>query len=143
MPGASASAALISSASGPRGPSASRNFRITTMANIAFLGTGLLGSAFAEAAAGRGDTVTAWNRSREKVQSLAQFGVKAAATPAEAVLGASRVHLVLKDDAVVEEVIAAARPALSADAVVIDHTSTLPALTAARSPPSTSCSETR
>jgi len=102
------------------------------MANIAFLGTGLLGSAFAEAAAGRGDTVTAWNRSREKVQSLAQFGVKAAATPAEAVLGASRVHLVLKDDAVVEEVIAAARPALSADAVVIDHTTTLPALTAAR-----------
>jgi 3-hydroxyisobutyrate dehydrogenase-like beta-hydroxyacid dehydrogenase len=102
------------------------------MANIAFLGTGLLGSAFAEAAAGRGDAVTAWNRSREKVASLAQFGVKAAATPAEAVRGASRVHLVLKDDAVVEEVIAAARPALAADAVVIDHTTTLPTLTAAR-----------
>ena len=29
------------------------------MANIAFLGTGLLGGAFAEAAAKRGDTVTA------------------------------------------------------------------------------------
>ena len=102
------------------------------MANIAFLGTGLLGSAFAEAAAKRGDAVTAWNRSREKVESLAQFGVKTAATPAEAVRGASRVHLVLKDDAVVEEVIAAARPALSADAVLIDHTTTLPALTATR-----------
>jgi 3-hydroxyisobutyrate dehydrogenase-like beta-hydroxyacid dehydrogenase len=102
------------------------------MANIAFLGTGLLGGAFAEAAAKRGDSVTAWNRSPGKVQSLAQFGVKAAATPAEAVRGAVRVHLVLKDDAVVEEVISAARAGLSPDAVLIDHTTTLPALTAAR-----------
>jgi 3-hydroxyisobutyrate dehydrogenase-like beta-hydroxyacid dehydrogenase len=103
------------------------------MASIAFLGTGLLGSAFAQAAAGRGDSVTAWNRSPQKVQQLAQFGVAAAASPADAVRGASRVHLVLKDDAVVEEVIAAARSALSADAVVIDHSTTLPALTAQRS----------
>ena len=102
------------------------------MAHIAFLGTGLLGSAFAEAAAKRGDTVTAWNRSPEKVRALAEFGVKAAATPAEAVRGASRVHLVLKDDAVVNEVIAAARPALSADAILIDHSTTLPAGAAER-----------
>ncbi|MDB5870603.1 MAG: 3-hydroxyisobutyrate dehydrogenase family protein [Ramlibacter sp.] len=102
------------------------------MATIAFLGTGLLGGAFAEAAAKRGDTVTAWNRSPDKVQQLVQFGVKAAATPAEAVRGASRVHMVLKDDAVVDEVIAAARAGLSPDAVLIDHTTTLPALTAAR-----------
>jgi 3-hydroxyisobutyrate dehydrogenase-like beta-hydroxyacid dehydrogenase len=102
------------------------------MANIAFLGTGLLGGAFAEAAAKRGDTVTAWNRSSDKVQQLAQFGVNAAASPAEAVRGASRVHLVLKDDAVVEEVISAARSALSPDAVLIDHTTTLPTLTAER-----------
>ena len=102
------------------------------MANIAFLGTGLLGGAFAEAAAKRGDSVTAWNRSADKVLALAQFGVKAAATPAEAVRGASRVHLVLKDDAVVEEVIAAARPGLSADAILIDHSTTLPARTAER-----------
>ncbi|HEX9721219.1 MAG TPA: NAD(P)-dependent oxidoreductase [Ramlibacter sp.] len=107
-------------------------FQFTTMANIAFLGTGLLGGAFAEAAAKRGDSVTAWNRSPAKVQSLAQFGVKAAGTPAEAVRGASSVHLVLKDDAVVEEVISAARAGLSPEAVLIDHTTTLPALTAAR-----------
>ena len=80
------------------------------MANIAFLGTGLLGSAFAEAAAKRGDAVTAWNRSPDKVAALARFGVKAAATPADAVRGASRVHLVLKEDAVVDEVVAAALP---------------------------------
>jgi 3-hydroxyisobutyrate dehydrogenase-like beta-hydroxyacid dehydrogenase len=102
------------------------------MANIAFLGTGLLGGAFAEAAAKRGDSVTAWNRSPEKAKALAPQGVKAAATPADAVRGASRVHLVLKDDAVVDEVIATARPGLSRDAVLIDHTTTLPTLTAAR-----------
>lgn len=102
------------------------------MANIAFLGTGLLGAAFAEAAAKRGDSVTAWNRSADKVNALTQFGVKAAATPADAVRGASRVHIVLKDDAVVEEVIAMVRTALEPDAVLIDHTTTLPALTAKR-----------
>ncbi|MFT3962486.1 NAD(P)-dependent oxidoreductase [Propionivibrio sp.] len=102
------------------------------MAKVAFLGTGLLGGAFAEAAAKRGDTVAAWNRSADKARALAQFGVAAAATPAEAVAGADRVHLILKDDAVVEEVVAAARPGLPADAVLIDHSTTLPALTAER-----------
>lgn len=103
------------------------------MAHIAFLGTGLLGAAFAEAAAKRGDTVTAWNRTPEKARQLSAFGVTAAATPADAVRGASRVHLILRDDAVVEEVIAAARPGLSADTVLLDHTTTLPHLTAQRS----------
>jgi len=102
------------------------------MTNIAFLGTGLLGGAFAEAAAKRGDSVTAWNRSADKVVALAQFGVKAASTPADAVRGAKRVHLVLKDDAIVEEVIAMAQTGLSPDAILIDHTTTLPALTALR-----------
>lgn len=102
------------------------------MAHIAFLGTGLLGAAFAEAAAARGDTVTAWNRTAAKAQALARFGVKAAASPAEAVRGASRVHLVLRDDAVVEEVIAAARAGLSPGAFLLDHTTTRPDLTAAR-----------
>lgn len=102
------------------------------MAKVAFLGTGLLGGAFAEAAAKRGGTVAAWNRSPDKARALAQFGVAAAATPAEAVAGADRVHLILKDDAVVEEVVAAARPGLPADAVLIDHSTTLPALTAER-----------
>lgn len=102
------------------------------MAHIAFLGTGLLGSAFAEAAAKRGDTVTAWNRSPDKAAALAPFGVKSATTPADAVRGASRVHLVLKDDAVVDDVVSAARGGLSADAILIDHTTTLPRLTAQR-----------
>jgi 3-hydroxyisobutyrate dehydrogenase len=102
------------------------------MANIAFLGTGLLGAAFAEAAAKRGDSVTVWNRSADKARALAPFGIGVAATPAEAVRDASRVHLVLKDDAVVDAIIAALRPGLAAGAVLIDHSTTLPALTAQR-----------
>ncbi len=103
------------------------------MANIAILGTGLLGGAFAEAAVKRGDTVIAWNRSPDKVLALAQFGVKSARTSSEAVRGASRVHLVLKDDAVVDEVISAARLGFSPATILIDHSTTLPRLTAERS----------
>lgn len=102
------------------------------MASVTILGTGLLGSAFAEAAAKRGDTVTAWNRTPEKAAALARFGIRPASTPAEAVRGASRVHLVLRDDAVVEEVLASALPGLSPGTVLLDHTTTLPARTAGR-----------
>lgn len=102
------------------------------MTHIAFLGTGLLGSALAEAAAKRGDQVTVWNRTIEKARTLEQFGIRVAPTPADAVRGADRVHLVLKDDAVVEDVVAAARPGLTAESILVDHTTTLPARTAAR-----------
>lgn len=102
------------------------------MANIALLGTGLLGSAIAEAAAKRGDTVTAWNRSPDKARALADFGIRIAVSAVDAVRGAQRVHLVVKDDAAVEEVIASMRGGLAVDAVVIDHSTTLPETTAAR-----------
>ncbi len=102
------------------------------MSTIAYLGTGLLGSAFAEAAAKRGDSVTAWNRSSAKAEALREFGVTAASTPAAAVKGASRIHLVLRDDAVVDEVLAAAASGLAPEAIILDHTTTLPALTAER-----------
>jgi len=102
------------------------------MTQVAFLGTGLLGSALVEAAAGRGERVTVWNRTADKARALEPLGVRVADTPAEAVRGAAHVHLVLKDDAAVEQVVAALRPALGRDAVVVDHTTTQPALTAAR-----------
>lgn len=105
----------------------------STMSHSAFLGTGLLGSAFVEAAAARGDTVTVWNRTPGKAEALARFGVTVAPSPADAVRGAGRVHLILKDDAVVDQVIAALRPALAGDTVVVDHSTTLPSLTIARS----------
>ncbi|MBL0937399.1 MAG: NAD(P)-dependent oxidoreductase [Gemmatimonadaceae bacterium] len=102
------------------------------MTQIAYLGTGLLGSAFVEAALGRGDTVTVWNRTRAKAEALIPFGAKVADTPADAVKGAARIHLVLKDDAVVEEIVASLRPGLEPGAVIVDHTTTQPALTAER-----------
>ena len=101
-------------------------------AHIAFLGTGRLGAGFVEAALGRGDRVTVWNRTADKAQALAAFGATVAATPADAVKGAERVHLVLSDDAAVEQVIADCRAGLSAQAIIVDHTTTLPALTAER-----------
>jgi 3-hydroxyisobutyrate dehydrogenase-like beta-hydroxyacid dehydrogenase len=102
------------------------------MTAIAYLGTGLLGSGFVEAACGRGDSVTVWNRTIDKARALAPFGAIVADAPADAVRGARRVHLVLKDDAVVEQVVAQLRPGLSPDAIIIDHTTTQPALTAER-----------
>lgn len=102
------------------------------MASIAFLGMGLLGSAFAEAACKRGDEVAVWNRTASKAAPLAAFGARLCATPADAVRGAERVHLVLQDDASVEEVVAALRPGLAPTAVIVDHTTTRPDRTGAR-----------
>ena len=102
------------------------------MTTIAFLGTGLLGSGFVEAACQRGDAVTVWNRTSDKARALTSFGAIVADTPAEAVRGASRVHLVLKDDAVVEDVIAQLRGGLAPEAIIVDHTTTQPTLTAER-----------
>ena len=96
------------------------------MPNIAFLGTGLLGSALVEAALKRGgDEITVWNRTSDKARALEQFGARVAASPAEAVRGAARVHLVLKDDDVVEQVIAACRPGLGPDTIIVDDATVL------------------
>ncbi len=103
------------------------------MTAIGYLGTGLLGSAFVEAALQRGDQVTVWNRTPAKARALESIGARVAATPADAVRGAERVHLVLTDDAVVNDVIAQLRPGLGAAAIIVDHTTAQPALTAERS----------
>jgi len=102
------------------------------MTHIAFLGTGLLGGALAEAAAKRGDHVTVWNRTIDKARALEQFGVRVAQNPADAVRGAARVHLVLKDDAVVDEVISAFRATLDSSSIIVDHTTNQPTRTAER-----------
>ncbi len=103
------------------------------MQNVAVLGTGLLGTAFAEGLLARGGTtVTVWNRTRARAEPLAALGARVADTPAEAVREADRVHLVLLDDATVDAVIAALRPGLRPGTVIVDHTTTQPAHTAAR-----------
>jgi 3-hydroxyisobutyrate dehydrogenase len=102
------------------------------MATVGFLGTGLLGGAMVEGMLRRGDEVTVWNRTESKARALEQYGATVAATPGDAVAGADHVHLVLPDDAVVDEIVAAIRPRLRAGAVVIDHSTTSPRGTKAR-----------
>ena len=103
------------------------------MARIAVLGLGLLGTGFAEGLLSRGgNAVVVWNRTAAKCEPLVALGATAAASPAEAVRGAERVHLVLLDDASVDAIIAECQAALHPEAIVVDHTTTLPARTAAR-----------
>lgn len=99
------------------------------MATIAFLGTGLLGSGFVKGLLSKGHTVRVWNRTAPKAQALVEAGAQLAASPAAAAEDAARVHLCLRADEAVDEVLAAL-PALRVP--VIDHTTTSPALTAAR-----------
>jgi 3-hydroxyisobutyrate dehydrogenase len=101
------------------------------MATVAFLGTGLMGAALAEAAAKRGDRVTAWNRTPAKARALEAFGVGAADTVPAAIAGAERVHVMLADDAAVDSVLEAAGDTLRS-ALVVDHSTTSPAGTVAR-----------
>jgi 3-hydroxyisobutyrate dehydrogenase len=101
------------------------------MANVTFLGTGLMGAALAEAAAKRGDRVSAWNRTLAKAKALETFGVRVAETVPLAVAGAERVHIMLADDAAVDSVLDVAGDALR-PALVIDHSTTSPVGTAAR-----------
>jgi 3-hydroxyisobutyrate dehydrogenase-like beta-hydroxyacid dehydrogenase len=103
------------------------------MTRVALLGTGLLGSGFADGFLTRGGTtLTVWNRTGAKAAPFGARGARVAATPADAVAGAERVHLVLLDDATVDETIAQLRPGLAPGGIIVDHTTNAPALTAAR-----------
>jgi 3-hydroxyisobutyrate dehydrogenase-like beta-hydroxyacid dehydrogenase len=102
------------------------------MAKIAFLGTGMIGGGMVEAMLGRGDRVTVWNRTRAKAEALATKGATIAESPAIAVRDAERVHVALSDDAAVDDVMKQCIDALPKGVVVIDHTTSSPAGTAAR-----------
>lgn len=90
----------------------------------AFLGTGLLGSNFVKAMLKRGEQVHVWNRTASKAKDLELFGATAFDDVAEAVKGADRIHLTLKDDASVKEVLMAASAGFKAGVIIIDHTTT-------------------
>jgi 3-hydroxyisobutyrate dehydrogenase len=90
----------------------------------AFLGMGLLGSNFVKALLKKGEKVQVWNRTASKAKELEAFGAKAFDHAADAVKGADRIHLTLKDDASVNEVLEAAASGLKPRAIIIDHTTT-------------------
>ena len=96
------------------------------MANVAFVGTGLLGSGMVERMVRGGETVTVWNRTDAKARALERLGATVAASPADAVASADRVHMTLPDDAVVDAIVEAFRPRLRREAVVVDHSTTSP-----------------
>jgi len=73
---------------------------------------------------GAGFAVTAWNRTPAKAEGLLAHGAQAAADLAEAVRGADVVISMLADGPTVEAVLRAALPALQANALWIDMSST-------------------
>ena len=90
----------------------------------AFLGMGLLGSNFVKAMLKKGDTVQVWNRTASKAKTLEAFGAKAFENVEDAVQNADVIHLTLKDDATVDEVLAKAAKGFKQGVVIIDHTTT-------------------
>ena len=91
---------------------------------IAFLGTGLLGSTWVRNLRKQGEEVHVWNRTASKAKALESTGAKAFPTPAEAVKGASRIHLAVSDDRAVDSILSDAAPAFEKRAIIIDHTTT-------------------
>ena len=91
---------------------------------IAFLGMGLLGANFVKAMINKGSQVQVWNRTASKATELEKYGARAFREVADAVKGADRVHLTLKDDATVDEVLSKANAGLMPGAIIIDHTTT-------------------
>jgi 3-hydroxyisobutyrate dehydrogenase len=91
---------------------------------IAFIGMGLLGSNFTQAMLKRGEKVNVWNRTASKATALEAYGAKAFGNVADAVKGCKRIHLTLKDDAAVNEILEKACVNFEPGAMIIDHTTT-------------------
>jgi 3-hydroxyisobutyrate dehydrogenase-like beta-hydroxyacid dehydrogenase len=72
---------------------------------IGFLGLGNMGTPMALRLLAAGHELSVWNRTEERTKPLIHEGAIAAATPAEAELGADAVVTMLLDDAAYEEVL--------------------------------------
>src|SRR4051812_2107663 len=90
----------------------------------AFIGMGLLGSNFVRAMLQKGETVQVWNRTASKAKALEAYGAKAYDNVDAAVQGADIIHVTLKDDATVDEVLEAASKGFKNGAIIVDHTTT-------------------
>src|SRR5689334_10616387 len=90
----------------------------------AFLGMGLLGSNFVRAMLQKGETIRIWNRTPEKAKALEPLGAKVFEHVNEAIENADTIHITLKDDASVDEVLDKASKGLAPGATIIDHTTT-------------------
>jgi len=96
------------------------------MADIAFLGLGVMGAPMARHLASAGHRVTVYNRTASKADEwVAANGNRSAATPAEAAKGAAFVMMCVGNDDDVRSVVygdTGALDAMSPGAVLVDHT---------------------
>jgi 3-hydroxyisobutyrate dehydrogenase-like beta-hydroxyacid dehydrogenase len=81
---------------------------------IGFLGLGMMGTPIAMRLIAAGNELAVWNRTEGRTKPLLRAGAIAAATPAEAELGADAVITMLFDDAANEEVLFGANGLLDA-----------------------------
>lgn len=95
---------------------------------VAFLGTGLMGAAMAANIARADLPVTVWNRTPEKAAKLTAFGLKVAATAAEAVADADVVCSIVTNAEAVEDVLFArgVAEAMRPNAIFVDMSSIPP-----------------
>src|SRR5580658_8986315 len=93
-----------------------------TYTTIAFYGAGMLGSGFVKSLRRQGYAVNVWNRTFEKAKALEAVGARAFEDAAEAARGADIVHICVRDEVAVDEVLAAALPGISQAAPIVDHT---------------------
>src|SRR5579864_6511060 len=98
---------------------------------VAFIGLGRMGSGMARNLLRAGHHLTAYNRTREKAESFAKEGVRAAASPADAVRDCDAVMTMLADDTAVEQTVFGSdgvASALKADAVHVSSSTISTAL---------------
>ena len=67
--------------------------------NIGFLGTGLMGTPMAQQLQAAGHQVHAWNRTRTKLEALAEIGIKPTATAIDTIQAADELIVVMLSDA--------------------------------------------
>jgi 3-hydroxyisobutyrate dehydrogenase len=94
---------------------------------VAFCGLGLMGAPMAAHVAKAGHELTVWNRTAGKAGDLTALGATEARSAADAVAGAEVVVLMLTGPPAVREVLAAALPAASRGATVLDCSTIGPA----------------
>ena len=93
---------------------------------IAWLGTGLLGSGFVRNLRRHGHEVRVWNRTAAKARALEADGAMACKTPAEAIEGVERIHVILADDNSVDAVLEPLAEKIPAKLWIVDHTTNAP-----------------
>jgi 3-hydroxyisobutyrate dehydrogenase len=77
----------------------------SSLATIAFIGTGLMGTPMARRLLAAGFAVRVWNRTPRKLEALIDAGAEPAASPADAAGGADAVFLCLSNSAAIDAVL--------------------------------------